>query len=304
MLRHAYQQADRIVVLSRDMREKCLNWGLPDEKITIIPNWADTTQIRPEKARNEFRTRHGLDDKFVVMYSGNLGYAHQLEPLLLAAAQLQSRPEIQFVMVGEGVQKARLERMAGELNLSNIRFLPYQAREELSQSLSAADVHFLSMHPHMADCLMPSKLYGILASGTPIVAACPSQSELADIIQDFDVGIVCDAGEPCRNSYDKQLGKRLADAIAHFADHPEKAERMGVAARLLAVEKYDRKIQTALFAELLDEVLASQTQTSDDTVTVSLDAEETLESARRPFQAPRRKRSDPSLSDPFLTVPR
>lgn len=305
MLRHAYEQADRIVVLSRDMREKCLSWGLPDEKITIIPNWADTAQIRPEKERNEFRARHGLGDAFVVMYSGNLGYAHQLEPLLHAAARLSARPEIQFVMIGEGVQKSRLERMAAELKLTNIRFLPYQAREELSQSLSAADVHFLSVHPHVADCLMPSKLYGILASGTPIVAACPPGSELADIIQDFDVGIVCDAGEPRRNSYDMQLGNRLADAIAHFAVHPEKTAQMGTAARLLAVEKYDRRIQTELFADLLDDVLVGEPRDAEEAVTVAIDADEThIDESPRKFQVPRRPVADPTLSDPFLTVPR
>jgi len=304
LLQRTYQHADRIVVLSRDMREKCRSWDLPDEKLTIIPNWADTNQVRPEKTRNRFRARHGLDDKFVVMYSGNLGYAHLLEPLLHAAARVQTRPQIQFVMIGEGVQKARLERMAGELGLTNVRFLPYQARDELSQSLSAADVHFVSMHPRVADCLMPSKLYGILASGTPIVAACPATSELADIIQDFDIGAVCDTGEQRRVVDDHRLGCELADAISHLADNPSTAAQMGASARLLAVEKYDRRIQTDLFAEMLDDVLAGETESVTVPATVSLDAYDTHIEPPRHGNGPRLTRPDSSLSDPYLSVPR
>jgi len=304
LLQRTYERADRIVVLSRDMRDKCLNWGLPEEKLAVIPNWADTTQIRPEKARNRFRVRHGLQDAFVVMYSGNLGYAHLLEPLLHAAARVKSNPKIQFVMIGEGVQKARLERLASELGLSNVRFLPYQAREELSQSLSAADVHFVSMHPRVADCLMPSKLYGILASGTPVVAACPIDSELAEIINDFEIGAVCDAGDHRRVADDQQIGRELADAITRLADNPEVAAQMGTSARLLAVEKYERRIQTDLFAEMLDDVLAGERESVSQgtAAAVALDSFDAQLESPRHVNGTHRKRPDPSLSDPFLRV--
>lgn len=305
LLRRAYLRADRIVVLSRDMRDKCRHWGLPDEKLAIIPNWADTAQIRPAKTRNAFRSRHGLDDAFVVMYSGNLGYAHLLEPLLHAAVQLQSRPQIQLVVVGEGVQKARLERLTSELGLTNVRFLPYQARDELSQSLSAADVHFVSMLPGVADCLMPSKVYGILASGTPIIATCPATSELADIIVDFEVGLVCDAGGPRRSTDARRLGLELAESITKLADEPATVRRMGESARLLAVEKFERRIQTDLFAELLQDVLAGAPHVAVAAETVAVEAfEPTLDSAAMQPAGPRRMRGDSSHSDPFQRAPR
>lgn len=299
LLQRAYHRADRIVVLSRDMRQKCLDWGLPDEKLTIIPNWADTKLIQPEKERNEFRRRLGLENSFVVMYSGNLGYAHLLEPLLAAAKQLQSRPEIRFVLIGEGVQKPGLERLAAEHQLSNVQFLPYQAREELSQSLSAADVHFVSMHPSVADCLMPSKLYGILASGTPLIAACPTSSELAEIVVDLEVGLVCDAGTPDQPTGNTQIARELADSIAALADEPQRTRTMGIAARELAVQKFDRRLQTNLFAQMLHEVLAGDVQSAEaDTAVISA-------SDTQPLHRPPRRRTqtDPSRSDPFLPVP-
>ena len=299
LLQRAYHRADRIVVLSRDMRQKCLDWGLPEEKLVVIPNWADTTLIQPEKQHNQFRTRLGLDQSFVVMYSGNLGYAHLLEPLLSAAKHLQSRPEIKFVLIGDGVQKPRLERLTAELGLSNVQFLPYQPREDLSQSLSAADVHFVSMHPRVADCLMPSKLYGILASGTPLIAACPTDSELADVVQDFEVGVVCDTGAQRHPADNVRLSRELADSIAALADDRERTRRMGVAARDVAVEKFDRRLQTDLFAQLLNELLAgSADSTAEDTAVIATAAD------TQPLQRPsRRTKSEPALSDPFLTAP-
>ena len=298
MLQRAYRQADRIVVLSRDMREKCRSWGLPDEKLAVIPNWADTSQVQPDKQRNAFRAEHGLEDAFVVMYSGNLGYAHLLEPFLRAAERLKSRPEIQFVIIGEGVQKPRLEELARVRGLNNVRFLPYQPRDALSQSLSAADVHFVSMHPNVADCLMPSKLYGILASGTAIIAACPSDSELGDIIRDFELGVVCDAGRRQQLVDSERIVTRVADAIESLASRPEQAKEMGEAARLVAVQKFDRRIHTQQFGDLIEGVLGTAPM-HDPELEVNLpEADEALHQPHgfRP------QRAEPAPSDPFLGV--
>lgn len=290
-----YRQADRIVVLSRDMREKCLRWKLPEEKLVIIPNWADTTAICPTKERNGFRAAHGLEHSFVVMYSGNLGYAHLLEPLLDAAEQLSSRPEVQFLLIGNGVQKPRLEQIAAERGLTNVRFLPPQPREQLSQSLSAADVHYVSMHARVADCLMPSKLYGILAAGSPVIAACPLNSELAEIVEDCGVGLVCDAGSKREPVDTNRLAEDLARSICRLVDRPAEARRMGSMARQVAEEKFDRRLQTDMFAQLLEDVLNDASEALS--VPVARDTAELME----PHEPRRRK--DPSCSDPFLPVP-
>lgn len=296
LLLGAYRRADRIVVLSRDMRDKCVDWGLPEDKLVVVPNWADTTQIIPQKPSNAFREAHGLGRSFVVMYSGNLGYAHLLEPLVRAAALLRSRPEIQFVMVGEGVQKTRMEQIVAEQELTNVRFLPYQPRATLSQSLSAADVHFVSMHPGVADCLMPSKLYGILASGTPVIAACPPHSELAEIVQEHEVGMVCPLGAQRKSEDDARLAQELADSIIALADQPDVARRMGAAARQVAEDKFDRRIQTDAFARLLEDVRAESVHVADARID-----ERSLPTIESHIH---RRRTDPSRSDPYLAVPR
>ncbi len=103
----AYAAADRVVVLSRDMQERCIENGVLRERIRVIPNWSDVENLYPIKEGNAFRREHQLDDKFVVMYSGNMGVPHLLEPVLDAAERLKNEPDIEFLFVGGGVQKRR-----------------------------------------------------------------------------------------------------------------------------------------------------------------------------------------------------
>jgi glycosyltransferase involved in cell wall biosynthesis len=246
----AYAKADRVVVLSRDMAERCRRYGVPSDRIRVIPNWADTSVVHPRKGDNAFRKQNGLQSAFVVMYSGNLGMVHQLQPILQAAAALRASPEIQFLFVGEGVRKADLQRQAREQGLTNVRFLPYQPRETLADSLSAADLHVVSMDPATTELVMPSKLYGVLAVGSPVAALVDPGSELSEIVRKHEVGYVCDSRDP------SLAAERLAYVVNFLASHRDVAEKQGASARKLAEEQYDRRLQTARFAGLLDEVLA------------------------------------------------
>jgi glycosyltransferase involved in cell wall biosynthesis len=142
-LRHA----DRVVVLGEDMRQRVLERGIPAEKIVIIPNWVDVSIVRPLGGDNRLRKEWGLDGRFVVMYSGNLGLSQNLEQILLAARGLRDQdercgagPPVQFLFVGEGAAKARLQALAAEWSLDNVSFRPYQPKEALSESLGVADV--------------------------------------------------------------------------------------------------------------------------------------------------------------------
>ena len=141
--------------------------------IKIIPNWIDTTKIVPVKQDNTWRQEHGFDAEnlFLVMYSGNLGLSQDLSIVIDAAKKLQDLPELQFVFVGEGASRDALIKQSE--GLRNVTFLPYQPRERLAESLSAADLHLLPIRKEALDCLMPSKLYGILASGHRRSFHCP-----------------------------------------------------------------------------------------------------------------------------------
>jgi colanic acid biosynthesis glycosyl transferase WcaI len=213
--------------------------------VVCIPNWIDTSAVRPLKGRSSFRQRHGIDGQFLVMYSGNLGLCQRLEDIIAAAGHLRDRSDILFLLVGGGALKRPLEDEAASLGLSNVRFLPYQPKSELAESLSAADVHLVPLDPRVASCLMPSKLYGVLASGTPLVAVAPDECELAELTREHDVGVVAPPGEP----------EALADILRNLADEAWDLPEMGRRARRLAERQYDRNRVTARFAALLQETL-------------------------------------------------
>lgn len=245
-LTEAYRRADAIIVLSGDMKARLVGWGLDEAKIHCVENWVDTSQVFPSKENNQLREREGLQNRFVIMHSGNMGLSQYLDNVLNAAALLSDRTDMQILLVGDGATRRQLEDQAAQLKLNNVRFLPYQPREELAQSLSAADVHLISMHPEAHHCLMPSKLYGILASGSAVVAITALDSELARIIRHEQVGLTVSPGDP----------QQLADQLRWCAEHRDELRMMGQRARQCAVRDYDRKRLTARFGSFLTQSAA------------------------------------------------
>ena len=189
-----------------------------------------------------------MDGKFVVMYSGNLGLCQRLEDIVEAANSLGERDDIVFVLIGEGASKSTLVSRVEQLRLNNIRFLPYQPKEELSASLSAADVHLVPVDPRVVSCLMPSKLYGILAAGRPVLAVAPEHCELAELVNELDVGVVCNPYEPAE----------LAASIERLAMSPDRLVHWGENARRAAVERFDRAISTEAFRQMLESLLRGE----------------------------------------------
>jgi len=222
------------------MRERLIeNKGAAPEKTVIIPDWADTRVISPGPKRNAFSETHGLNDKFVVMHSGNIGLSQSLETVVDAAAQLRAVPDIQIVFVGEGVKKADLQDRAHALGLSNVSFLPFQPKERLGESFAAADVFVISLQQGLAGYIVPSKLYGILAAGRPYVAAVEDTCEVASITRRHQCGLVAkpsDAGE-------------LAEKILTFYRDPGFTASSGARARDAAMA-FDRTLQVGNYMAL------------------------------------------------------
>ncbi len=209
-----YRRADRVVVLSRDMHDRLAASGVPAERIVCVSNWVDTTALEPRKQDNSFRRKHDVVNQFVVMYSGNLGLCQRLEDILEAARLLRHHADIVFLLVGDGVLKSQLKEQALRQELANVRFLPYQPKEQLSLSLSAAQLHLVPVDPRVVSCLMPSKLYGALASGTPVLAVAPDDCELAELVEELQVGAVC---APCEPAQLAIMIQRLAAAPEQLA---------------------------------------------------------------------------------------
>jgi GDP-L-fucose synthase len=249
-----YRRADRVIVLGADMRAVLTKAGIPNDRISSLSNWVDTTRIYPIGTGNAFRLREQLDGHFVVMYSGNMGLCQNLDEILEAVHRLRGRQDIQFVMIGDGASRARLERTARDRQLHNVRFLPYQPLAELAQSLSAADLHLVPLDPRVTGCLVPSKLYGILAAGVPALVVADELSEVSCVIRDSAAGRVVAPGNP----------EQLAEVIGWCADHRRELEVMGRRARRLAEQEYDRKTATGRFAQLLKNVLAGSISDAED----------------------------------------
>ncbi len=230
-----YKQADLIICIGDKMAKMLIERGCPAVKIEIIENWSDGSQIYPiEKRSDRFVQKNGLSDKFIVQYSGNFGMVHELDTVLLAAKALAERTDIEFVFIGGGVNAGKIKSFVSDHGLANVKMFPFQPRESLNDSLNAADVSLVTLKAGFAGTVIPSKIYGIMASGKPVLAVCPGESEASRIVKENDCGLVVDPGDAdgCRR------------AILSLNDDRAARLKMGENARRAFMEKYDRPLMT------------------------------------------------------------
>jgi colanic acid biosynthesis glycosyl transferase WcaI len=237
------RRAAAVVAIGRDMEKRLLALGSPPERTTVIPNWADGGLVRPLDGRSPLRKDQGWEDRFVVMHSGNVGLSQSLENLVDSAALLRDQENIVIAIVGDGAAKAGLERRARERKLWNVAFLPYQPKASLSQSLGAADIHYVGLKRGLAGFIVPSKVYGIMAAGKPYVAAAEPGSEPALVAEEHGCGFVVEPDDP----------EALARAIAKAREAP--LEEMGRRGREAFKRLYDRPIATGAYRRLLEKVV-------------------------------------------------
>jgi glycosyltransferase involved in cell wall biosynthesis len=232
--------ADRVVAVGETMRDRLVrDKGAEPGKVSVIHNWADCSTVVPGTKRNAFSVASGLAEAFVVMHSGNVGLSQDLDIMLDAALHLRSYPEIVFAIVGDGAKRAALEERVRSNGLTNVRFFPYQPKELLHESFASADVFVISLRRGLAGCIVPSKLYGILAAGRPYVGAVEDACEVAAITRRHDCGLLARPGD----------GRDLADKILTLYDDRALAYQLGSNARRAAFE-FDRAPQVRAYAEL------------------------------------------------------
>ncbi len=171
----------RVVVLSEPMRARVRALGVGDDHIETIPNWALREMDAPATGER-YRFRYGFGDRFVVMYSGNMGKGHDFDTLLAAAERLRDREDIVFAFVGDGVRRAEIEGVVRARSLSNVALYPYAPRADLAESLAAADCQVITMRDGLEGLIVPSKLYGVLACGRPALYIGPGGSVVAQTI--------------------------------------------------------------------------------------------------------------------------
>jgi len=229
--RHLLRRADAIVALGERMERRLVDEkGADPARIHVIHNWADCRAIVPGPKDNPFSRAHGLADAFVLMHSGNVGMSQNLDVLLDAADRLRSREKLIIAIVGDGARRGVLERTAAARGLTNVRFFPYQPKDDLHHSFAAADAFLVSLKAGIEGYIVPSKVYGILAAGRPYIAAVEATAEPAMIARDHGCGVVAHPGS----------ADDLARAIAELYDDPERARQMGERARA-AASRFDRR---------------------------------------------------------------
>ena len=219
------------VVLGEVMAERLREEGIPPDQITIIENWADGEAIQPVRRQdNPLLYEWGLDGKFVLGYSGNMGRVHEFKTMLDAAERLKVVDEIAFVFIGDGMARRWLESEAARRGLTNVQFYPYQSADRLQWSLSVPDVHFVSLRPTLEGLIVPSKFYGIAAAGRPIIHIGDPDGEIARILD----------RERCGWSFCIGEVDALAACILRLFRHKIEVTDAGLCARRAFDRKYSR----------------------------------------------------------------
>ncbi|MEX2164522.1 MAG: glycosyltransferase family 4 protein [Sulfuricaulis sp.] len=237
------RSAETNVVLSTAMEQYLLSRGIGMERVRVIPNWADGESIRPVAAPdNDLRKSWRLEGKFVVGYSGNMGRVHEFETILEAAAELKEEDGVVFLFIGDGAQRNWIEHRVRELGLGNVLFQPYQPREALSKSLSLPNAHLVSLLPTAEGYVFPSKLYGILAAGRPVIFIGESNGEIARLIHEAECGYAVQAGD----------ASRLTATITRLNGDPEMCGRLGENARRLFDDRFDKRLAFAAWEKVLN----------------------------------------------------
>ena len=225
--------ADMNIVIGERMREKLISEGVETSKIQVIHNWADGTAIKPiTNENNSLREEWGLEGKFVIGYSGNLGRAHEFKTIIDAAEKLKEEGDIVFLLIGGGAQVELVKEEARKQNLNNLIFKPYQPREMLNQSLGLPDVHLVVLRPEMEGLIVPSKFYGIAAAGKPTLFIGDTQGEIAEILRSSEAGMSVGSGD----------GETLATNIRELKNEPDKVNFLGANARKVFEKEVDIKI--------------------------------------------------------------
>jgi colanic acid biosynthesis glycosyl transferase WcaI len=228
----AMRDARVVITLGEGMREalrRQLGGQASCVRIEVIPNWADTDQIRPiRKAENPFAVEHGQAGRLTVLYSGNMGTTHELDTVVEAAGLFQGDPRVSFLLIGDGLGRDKVEREVAARGLANVRLLPRQPWAALPYSLAAGDVAIVTQTPGSERLSVPSKVYSLMAAGCAVIACTHQESDLARLVRDGGLGSVCAQGD----------ARGVAEAISRLAEEPEVLAASRSRARRAAVEQY------------------------------------------------------------------
>ncbi|MDX2175879.1 MAG: glycosyltransferase family 4 protein [Candidatus Sumerlaeia bacterium] len=239
--------ADRVVALCGDMAEVLARRGVSRERFEVVPCWADGAEIRPAPLQgNPFRRREFPRARFLAAYSGNAGTCHCFDAVVEGIRLLRARPDAAFAFIGGGKRYDGLRRdLAPEGD--RVRFLPYQPRAELRDSLTAPDAHIVTLDPRYDGLLLPSKVFGVMAAGRPILFVGSATGTVGRLLRDSGCGIVVDPAD----------GAAFARAVERLADDPGEAAAMGARGRARFEAEFHRPLATARLRAVFESMAPS-----------------------------------------------
>lgn len=259
MERFIYRRMAGIGVITPGFITNLVRKGVPQEKIALLPDYIDTSQIQHGPPDNEFRTEQGIPPgTFVAMYAGSVAAKQGLRTFVETAAELRSRSDILFYVVGEGPYLAELKMLAAKLDLQNLRFLPVQARATLPQKLAAANALVVTQIKSVTDIVFPGKLLYYMAAGRPILAAVSPQSETGTFVAENSVGLVVPPEDPAS----------LAKAILQLKENPVHADELGANGRRVCLNQFDRATVLARFTSHMEGLVGKRGKPSKGATSV------------------------------------
>jgi len=230
----ARRKSDGIIALGDCMRRRLMARGIPQEKIFVAENWADGNLIRPVP-------RTAARAELVVLYSGNLGLAHDVDTIAEAIEELKQDLRFRFVFAGGGPVRRALEDRCRRQDLRQVDFKSYTRRAGLGESLGAGDVGLVTQRAACLGSVVPSKVYGLMAAARPILFIGPAESTAAHVIRRFHCGWHVSNGDVAG----------LVQLLAHLAANPAEVQEAGQRARQAFLEHYDRPVGVARICRLL-----------------------------------------------------
>ena len=238
-----YRNADKIIVISEDFKRNIMAKGVPEEKIVVVYNWVDEEAVKHvPREENKLFDAYGLDrKKFYITYSGNIGLTQNMDMLLEVAKELETEePDIQFVLIGEGAYKKRVQEIIAEKNIGNVALLPFQPYEDISHVFSLGDAGLVISKPGVGENSVPSKTWSILSASRPVLANF-DENELKSIVAENQCGIFTKAG-------DKEAFKQAILDLYHDREHCEQLGRNG---REFILKNLTRAVGTQKYVDVI-----------------------------------------------------
>lgn len=239
-----YRRADLITAHSEGNRHYMVNAGADPERVRVIPNWIDTEAIQPADRHNGLRAGLGLEEKFIVSFAGIMGFSQDLETVLESAGFLKNQRDIAFLIVGDGVEKPKLAKIARDNDLANVYFLPMQPKDKYPEVLAASDVCLATLRQEVRTPVVPSKILSIMAAGRPVLASLPLDGDAPRLIAAAQCGICIAPGDP----------QAMARATLQFYRDRELGETMGARGREFVVRHFSMEHGAQILESFIKQV--------------------------------------------------